>query len=137
MAVFCGFGSAVSSHRQAAGDHVQNPASRDPQQSKDPQQQQQASGNCSTLLRIATHCRSRLRRGEHRQEEHIRDHPRKQHQSRRRTFPLHGTRDKSLQNIMQCDDDICKDLLDNVMVVNGTDALQETSERMTKDQNAV
>ena len=137
MAMFWGFGSAVSSHRQAAGDHVQKPASRDPQQSQDPQQQQQASGHCSTLFRIATHCRSRLRRGEHRQEEHIRDHPRKQHQSRRRTFPLHGTRDKSLQNIMKCDDDICKDLLDNVMVVNGTDALQETSERMTKEQNAV
>ena len=72
-AMFWDFGSAVSSHRQAAGDHVQKSASRDPQQQKqlqDPQQQQRASGNCSrcqrgccsTLPRIVTHCSNRLRK---------------------------------------------------------------------------
>ena len=46
----------------AAGDHVQESASRDPQQSQDPQQRQRASGNCSALLRTTTHCSNRLRK---------------------------------------------------------------------------
>ena len=65
--MFWDFGSVVSSQRQAAGDHVQKSASVDPQQSQDPQQQQQrASGNCSTLPRIATHCPNRLRKAQKR-----------------------------------------------------------------------
>ena len=36
------FGSAVSSQQQAAGDHVQRAASREPEQQKHPQQRQQA-----------------------------------------------------------------------------------------------
>ena len=54
--MFWDFGSAISSQRQAAGDHVQKSASRDPQQSQDPQQQQRTSrkklylaSDCDTL----------------------------------------------------------------------------------------
>ena len=75
--------------------------------------------------------------GKCRQGEHKRVPPRKLHQSRRRTFPLHGTHDKSLQSITKYDDDIRKDLHDGVMLFNGTDARQGTGERMTKDRNAV
>ena len=63
--------------------------------------------------------------------------PRKHHQSRRRTFPLLGDHDKSLQNIMKCDDYIHKNLHDDVMSPNDADALQGIGERTTKDQNAV
>ena len=41
MAMFWDFGSAVSSQQQAAGDHVQRAASREPQQQKHPQHPQQ------------------------------------------------------------------------------------------------
>ena len=84
---------------------------------------------CDTILKIDF--------GKCRQGEHIRVPPRKHHHSRRRTFPLHGTHDKSLQSIMKCDDDIRKDLHDGVMLFHGTDALQGIGERMTKDRNAV
>ena len=40
MAMLWDFGSAVSSQQQAAGDHVQRAASREPQQQKHPQHQQ-------------------------------------------------------------------------------------------------
>ena len=39
--MFWNFGSAVSSQQQAAGDHVQRAASREPQQQKHPQHPQQ------------------------------------------------------------------------------------------------
>ena len=74
--------------------------------------------------------------GKCRQGGYIRVLPRKHHESRRRTFPLHGTHDKSLQSIMKCDDETRKDLHDGVMMFNGTDALQGIGERMTKDRNA-
>ena len=67
----------------------------------------------------------------------MRARPRKHHQSRRRTFPLHGTHDKSLQSIMLCEDDIHESLHDGVMSFNDTDALQGIGERMIKDRNAV
>ena len=41
VAMFWDFGSAVSSQQQAAGDHVQRAASREPQQQKHPQHSQQ------------------------------------------------------------------------------------------------
>ena len=41
MAMLWDFGSAVSSQQQAAGDHVQRAASREPQQQKHPQHPQQ------------------------------------------------------------------------------------------------
>ena len=41
VAMFLDFGSAVSSQQQAAGDHVQRAASREPQQQKHPQHSQQ------------------------------------------------------------------------------------------------
>ena len=75
--------------------------------------------------------------GKYRQGERIQLRPRRHHHSRRRTFPLHGTHDKSLQSIMKCDDDIRKDLHDGVMLFHGTDALQRIGERMTKNRNAV
>ena len=67
----------------------------------------------------------------------MRVHPRRHHHSRRRTPPLHGTHDKSLQSITKCDDGTCKDLHDSVMLFNGTDELQGIGERMMKDRNAV
>ena len=44
---------------------------------------------------------------------------------------------KSLQSIMECYDDIHKNLHDDVMSFNDADALQGIGERMTKDWNAV
>ena len=41
VAMLWDFGSAVSSQQQAAGDHVQRAASREPQQQKHPQHPQQ------------------------------------------------------------------------------------------------
>ena len=64
---------------------------------------------------IALHClglqpTAQIDFGRYRRGENVRDHPRKQHQSRNQTFPLHRTRDKLIQNIMKCDDGIRKDL---------------------------
>ena len=67
----------------------------------------------------------------------MRVHPRKHLHSRRRTLPLHRTHEKSFQSITKCDDGICKDLHDSVMLFNGTDAPQGIGERMMKDWNAV
>ena len=111
--MFWDFGSAVSSQRQAAGDQVQKSASRDQQQSQDPQQQR-TSGNCSTLPKSTS-----------------------ESTDKENTYEIIRGNNFRVGNIMKCDDDICKDLHDNVMVVNGTDALQGTSERVTKNQNAV
>ena len=77
--------------------------------------------DCDTLLTGRTHTSA----------------PRKHHHCRRRTYPSHGTHDKSVQSIMKCDDDMRKDLHGSVMLFNGTDALQGIGERMTKDQDAV
>ena len=112
--MFWNFGSAVSSPRQAAGDHVQKSASGDPQQQKQLQdpQQQRASESCSALPWIMTHCSNRLRK-------------------------VTGKQDKSLQSVMKCYDDIHKNLHDDVMSFNDADALQGIGERMIKDQNAV
>ena len=67
----------------------------------------------------------------------MRASPRTHHQSRRRTFRLHGTHDKSSQSIMKCDDNTHENLHDGVMLFNDTGALQGIGERMVKDQNAV
>ena len=48
--------------------------------------------------------------GKCRQGEYIRASLRKRHHSRRRTIPLHGTHDKSLQSIMKCYDETRRDL---------------------------
>ena len=123
VAMFWDFGSAVRSQRQPVGDHVHKSASFDVQQLKqlqDPQRQQRASGNCSrcqrgccsTLPRIVTHCSNRLRKVQ--TGRHIRARPPKHHQRRRRTFPLHGTHDKSSKSIMKCDD-FHENLHDGVM----------------------
>ena len=119
VAMFWDFGSAVSSQRQAAGDHVQKSASRDPQQQKQLQDSQQRDFRKFS------------------QGEHMRVHPRQHHHSRRRTLPLHGAHDKSLQSIMKCDDDIHENFHDGVMSFNDTDALQGIGERTMKDRNAV
>ena len=50
---------------------------------------------------------------------------------------LRRTRDMFIQNIMKCYDGIRKELQDDAMLFNGTDALKGISERMTKDQYAV
>ena len=155
--MFWDFGSAVSSQQQAAGDHVQKSASRNPQQQKqlqDPQQRARSSTKClqattrspRQIVRdvkedVALHCFglrhiAQIDFGKFRQGEHIRVPPRIHHHCRRRTFPSHRTYDKSFQSIMKCDD-ICKDLHGSVMLFTGTDALQGIGERMTKDQNAV
>ena len=85
--------------------------------------------DCDTLLRSTSEKFS--------QGEHMRVHPRKHHHSRRRTLPLHGTHDKSLQSIMKCYDDIHQNLHDGVMSPNDADALRGTGERMMKVRNAV
>ena len=57
--------------------------------------------------------------------------------SRRRKFLLHGTRDKSLQSIVKCYEDVHKNLHDGFMSPNDADALPGIGERMMKDRNAV
>ena len=74
---------------------------------------------------VAPHCLglrhiAQIDFGKCRQGEYIRVLPRKHHQSRRRTFPLHGTHDKSLQSIMKCYDDIHENLHDDVMSFTDT-----------------
>ena len=139
-------GSAVSSQQQAASEHVQKSASREPQQQKqlqDPPQQQRASvscsrcqrGCCSTLPWLMTHRSHRLPKVQ--TGEHVRALPRKHHQSWRRTFALHRHHDKSLQSITKYYDDIHKNLQDDVMSFNDAVALPWIGERMMKDQNAL
>ena len=67
----------------------------------------------------------------------MRVHPRKHRHSRRRTLPLHGIHDTSLQSIMKCHDDTNKNLHDAFMSPNDADALRGIGERMMKDRNAV
>ena len=133
--MFWDFGSAVSLQRQATGDHVQKSSTRELQQQKqlqDPQQQSRASGYCSkyqrgccsTSPRIVTHCPNPP--GKCRQEEYTRAPRRKRHHSQHPTCPLHGTRGKPLQNIMNYDDDICKNLL------VGAKDLRETAQSQPK-----
>ena len=125
--MFWDFGSAVSSQRQAAGDHVQKSASRDPQQQKQLQDPQQARSSTKCLQAttrspreivrdvkkdVALHCFglrhiAQIDFGKLRQGEHIRVPPQIHHHCRRRSFPSHSTYDKSFQSIMKCDDDIC------------------------------
>ena len=50
---------------------------------------------------------------------------------------MHGNHDSSLQSVMKCNDDIHKNLHDDVMSLNDADALQGLGERMMKDQSAV
>ena len=100
-------------------------------QLQDSQQRQYESGDCFGLRHIA-----QIDFGKFSQGEHMRVHPRKHH-SRRRTLPLHGTHDKSLQSIMKCYDDSHQNLHDGGMSPNDADAPQGIGERMMKDRSAV
>ena len=126
VAMFWGLGSA-------AGDHVQKSASREPQQPKQLQDSQQLLEMSKRLLFYTALDYDTLRKStsESADREHMRVHPRKHHHSWRRTLPLHGTHDKSLQSIMRCHDDIHKNLHDGLMLFDDTDALKGIIERMT------
>ena len=118
--MFWVFSSATRDHSSATGDHVQESAS------------------IGKLFCIASEYNpypSRLRKVQTGRK-HARSSVEK-HQSRIRTLTLHRTRDKILQNIVKCDDDIRKGLHDSVMSFDDMDAFKGIIERMTKDQCAV
>ena len=108
----------------AAGDHVQESASSDPQQLQDTQQQQRASGNCSTLLRTTINPLPKLT-SEGTDGEKIYEIV---HGSNIRVgaerFHCTELTQVFLHNIMKCDDGIRKELHDSVMLFDGTDALR-------------
>ena len=105
VTMFWDFGSAVSSQRQAAGDHVQASVSRDLQQQEEPQQ---TSENCSRCQRRRCATLSQVTIQHSNQlwkvrtvRTHTISSTERHHHSRHTALPLDRIQDKFLVNIMK------------------------------------